>query len=804
MLKQSGNEHGPFSAGAARQALELIKRNRGGSLLVTSGHQDVRLVVEPRRVSVEGSGGEVSGGDAWSLCRAFLVALFWGDATYYLQLNGKADPKAPAIRLETQASKVLEALDDGLQELTSLREQVPGVDVLVHVTGEGPPDDVESCAADLFRVLSDQPRHLGMAAEEAGLDPLDAAWGVSDLLEAEQAGIRRAPPTLSVRRLKSAEPSTGEGLLPAVRHLHLSRGFSRSDPRRSARHLQEAGASFLHAGLAEDALNSFRKSLELSPKDTGGLEGMVEALDALKQKAEAQTIREQLIQLYRSWHLPSRVLFHLDHLGGLDAQNQQIRLNCLLERRDFSAAIDFAKKLVGGMKAEERYDLARRFCEAGVTGAQRERVLALAGVYRLRWPRRLLLLAASLVFLAGILLTGEVFLRSRYQQAALQTRIDLDSANYAEVDAHWAELRGILAKVPALAKLPPGFALREAKQTQSELEQIQADHELLRDPLQREPLSWRSWDLVTEADQALEDLGKRAQSDALRLRVEETRKEIAAYLDEVREEVKAFSGLTRPASKLSEGLKLLREHRRARELFSDQAVVVVVDVIPVIDGVTLTWKPDGAAAQTLSPVSGKRGRYEARLKLAPDTAGVLSASARNHVPREQPIKLTELPSHVVSFELVRAVRVPPRVQHPSKRGLTLPDSGVVVLEPDLPERDFKRSGIDVLTVTPSKDALAFLGEGLAEGERVVVELLDSVSPGRPPRVFLSGIRLWVDRGEELGEGSLIDLGGPVLRGLKRPLDVRGTEADLGAVDQASGFDRVKHALGYLRDQARTQ
>ena len=33
---------------------------------------------------------------------------------------------------------------------------------------------------------------------------------------------------------------------------------------------------------AEDALNAFRNSLELAPKDTGGLEGMIEALDALK------------------------------------------------------------------------------------------------------------------------------------------------------------------------------------------------------------------------------------------------------------------------------------------------------------------------------------------------------------------------------------------------------------------------------------------------------------------------------------------------------------------------------------------
>ncbi|HBP17321.1 MAG TPA: hypothetical protein DEA08_05970 [Planctomycetes bacterium] len=803
-MKQSGNEHGLFTAGAARQALELIKRNRGGSLLVTSGHQDVRLVVEPRRVSVEGSGGDVSGGDAWSLCRAFLLALFWGEATYFLQLDGKPDPKAPAIRLETQASKVLEALDEGLQELTSLREQVPGVDVLVHVTGEGPPEDVESCAADLFRVLGDQPRHLGMAAEEAGLDPIDAAWGVSDLLEAEQAGVRRAPPTLSVRRLKSAEPTTGEGLLPAVRHLHLSRGFSRSDPRRSARHLQEAGASFLHAGLAEDALNAFRNSLELAPKDTGGLEGMIEALDALKKKGEAQKIREELIQLYRSWHLPSRVLFHLDHLGGLDAQNQQLRLNCLLERRDFAAALDFAKKLVPSMKAEERYDLARRFCEAGVSGAQRERVLAMAGVYKLRWPRRLLILASLLLFVAALGLGAEVFLRSRFQQAALQTRIDLDSANYDQVDGHWQELRGILAKAPALAKLPPGFALRETVRVEGELAQIQADHETLRDPAQRKALQWRSWDLVSDADRALEDLAKRAKSEALRQRVAETRKEIAAYLDEVRAEVKAFSGLTRPASKLSEGLNLLRKHHRAREVFADQAVVLVIDVIPVIDGVTLTWKPDGEAAQTLSPVTAKRGRYEARLKLAPDTAGLLSASARNHVPRELRIKLTELPSHIVSFELVRAVPVPPRVQHPSKRGLSLPDGGVVVLEAALPDRDFKRSGIEELSVASSEASMAFLGEDLAEGERVIVELLDSVSPGRPPRVFLSGIRLWVDRGGQLGEGSLIDLGGPVLRGLKRPLDVRGNQAELSSVDQASGFERVKHALGYLRDQARTK
>ena len=133
------SEHGPFTSGAARQALAALRRNRAGALLVTSGHRDIRLVVEAKRVSVEAAGLEFeqADDDAWEISRQFLSALFWGNTTYFLDLGGKPMPNALAIRADAVPDKAIDLIDEGFRELTDLRQLIPGVDILV--SRKGPP-----------------------------------------------------------------------------------------------------------------------------------------------------------------------------------------------------------------------------------------------------------------------------------------------------------------------------------------------------------------------------------------------------------------------------------------------------------------------------------------------------------------------------------------------------------------------------------------------------------------------------------------------------------------------------------------
>ncbi|MGE0708277.1 MAG: hypothetical protein AB7N76_18595 [Planctomycetota bacterium] len=785
------NQYGMFTAGGARQALEALRKNRAGALMVTSGHQDVRLVLEARRIGVEVAGWEVDGDEeAWGLVRAFLCSLFWGEATYFLQLDGRPREGALAIRVEANVQRVLETIDEGVRELTSLREQVPGLDVLVQGNGEAPPEDADSCAANLFRALGDQARHLGMAAEDAGLDPIDAAWGVADLLEAEQAGIRRAPPTMAARRLRSAEALASEGLLPAVRHLHLARGFQRADPPRSARHLLDAGSGFLGLGMHKDALSAFTAALEVLPRDTGALEGILAATEGSGDKDEARRIREQLIELYRGWRLPSRVLRHLDALGNLNPQQRQLRLDCLLEQRDFGAALEFARTLVGGMRAEERFDLARRFCEAGVDGAQRERVLSLAGVHRLRWPRRLLMLASLLLLAAGGLAATEVYLRMRFGQASRLTRFSLDQGDFSDLAGPWAELRSLSAQ--AGAQLPRGLALREVEAVREELDLLAQDHELVGTPAARRALDWKAWPSVFEAKAALTSLGKSARTEALKKLVAAKVAEVDGYLDKVKAELGEFRGLTNPASKLEKGLELLRKHPAARELFEGDEVEVELDVIPALKGLEVQWTPDGGEAGPAA--QRKESRYAVRFKLRPGAAGEVLISAPQHLPQKRRIELKQGVPPIVGFELVRTEDLNGRIKHPTERGLTLSSERLVLLPEELATRELQRAGIKDTDVESSAADLAFLADGLAEGERLYVELLNAVEPSRPPRVYLSGIRFWLDKhldsgGERKSKGRLIEFNA-LLRGLNRNFTASGSQGTLPSLSKANGFERV--------------
>jgi len=804
-------EHGPFSAGSARQALAALRRARSGALLVTSGHRDVRLVVESRRVSIEGAGLELDGAedDAWEISRQFLSALFWGDATYFLDLQGKPMSDAPALRANAVPDKAIDLLDEGFRELTELRSLVPGVDVLVSRKGTPPPPDARSCAAVLYRALTNQPRHLGSAAKEAGLDPLDAAWAVSDLLEAEAAQIKRPAPTMAVRRLKSAEPVIREGLSPGVRALHLARGYARSEPRRAAHFLQEAGLAFLRSNQGAEALEMFKQSHEQAPKDLGGLEGMVRALEVVGQQDEARRIREDLVDLYRSWNLPSRTLEHLDALAPLSVEQDLSKLDCLLTRRDFKGALEQARRVFPKLPAGERIVLARRFGQSGAPKAVQAEAVGLSGAQRLRWPRRILVLACWILAVGILALSAEFYARIEFRRAARQTRlalIDLEPrqaggapvASGAKLTEPWADLEKIRTQAGGAAEqLPEGAVLREVPSVLAELQAIQDDAGLLQTAEVRQALQWESFDSVLRAKEALEALGGTARSAALKRRVDLELSQLAAYVEEVDGEIQAFSNKSQALTKLQAGQALLRDHANARERFADKAVVIEAVVLPG-ERSKATWQVEGSRVVALTP-SGP-GKFQANLPLRPGARGTLRVSSPDRVPRTLVFDVDTLKNPEVVLELIRCVPLSARVARP-KVG---PRSGLVVLDEPLDSKSFPR---DVPEILSSAKVLASLKDSLRSDERLIVELFHATrssggSRGTMPHVFLSGIRVWLTKGKQAGRGYLIDLLGALKPGLRRRVVRRSGAWVVPAIDTMERFKEFIPAIRYALNRER--
>ena len=260
-MSEATTKQGVCSAGTIRDALRQMRKVRKGSLLITSGLSDLRLVLGAGKLALEGVGVEFDGEEDRDLIRAFLCALFWTEASYFLDLEGTQNASFAGIRLNTtNIYPILDQIEQGLKELDDLRARVANIDLMVSVRGTPPPNDIDSPSANLFRVLVDQPRggHLGASADEAGLDEIDAVWAVVDLLDDDMATVKRPPPTMAVRRLKRSELFAGEGMIPAVRYQHIARGYARIDPQKAGYLQQEAGTAFLTSGMPEQALSAFK------------------------------------------------------------------------------------------------------------------------------------------------------------------------------------------------------------------------------------------------------------------------------------------------------------------------------------------------------------------------------------------------------------------------------------------------------------------------------------------------------------------------------------------------------------------
>lgn len=816
-------QQGSFTPGAAREALRYLRQRGKGSLLVTSGMQDVRLVVGGRRVTLEAEGLELFGEEKRDLVRHFLCSLFWEEPSFFIDPEGLGGSASSAISLEASPFEVLNLMDRGIVELKALYDRVPGIDLMVSVSGEGPPEGIESPTARLFRILARMPKggHLASAAEAADLDELDAAWSVSDLMDAGQATVRRPPPNLSLRRLLHAEAYAENGLMPALRYGHLARGLTRGEPRRAARLYLDAANAYLVAGFPEQAMMSYRACLELSPENVAALEGLAGALDQLHRAADARRIRERLVKLYVGWGMPARARAQLEQIPKLDAEQQELLLDCMLKTGDFAGALTVARRLLPARSGSARTELAQRFAAAGARGKELDAIVRAAGL-RSQAPLRSLFKSLTVVSLIGAVLLGcEVALRAQFARAGQAVLAAARRGDFAAAAAELSTLSAIDTTLGASAAQYPFTCLAGVGKVLEDLDALAADvARLRRSPRDLELL--RSWeapgDLATrpldEEYPHLLELSVQAKSRHLRQRIQEAIDRIEARRREAEEKVKAYEGLTK---RLAEAKELLTAYANVRRLPGKPDLYLDGDGRPLTLTVRVNLSPKGGALYRVE--NGKEKRYrdpatgsgvlvdtwEVRLPLARADEGLelIATHPDGYVPQRRRLKIVELEDTEVEFRLLRSVRHPDRrLEKPP----VLPGRKVRVFDKKGKAFDYnlrkQKPPVESCSFRPTD--LSFLEPLLTERHQLVVRFVNNSKPfGK--RVYMSSVDVWledVESGREAAPRQIGNIGTRLFPdGIRRPLvEVRPGRYEALPLEEckepAGRWDLVKQALEF--------
>lgn len=636
----------PFTPDRGRELVGRLREAGQGSVFVTCGLRDLRLVVSPGEVGLEAAGSPLGGGDARDLIRAFLCALFWEDPIAVHDGDAVRREDVASLRVYVDPDGVLVQIEQGLTELAELRRRVPSLEMLLQVSGAALRPDDDAPAARLFRVASSAPNGmlLAQAAEEAGLDTIDAAWAVVDLLEAKQATVRRLSPTVAMRRLRSVEALVEDGLLPGLRHEYVARGLVRAEPRRAALFLRQAGDLHRSVGRAEQALACYTGSLDIVPDDLGAREGLVLALSSLGRAAEARAVRLALVERYVAARLPRRARAHLAELGELTLEQQATLLDCLLAAGEGDEAAEVAAHLAPRLPAQERAVLPARFVAAGIGGAPLERAVRASGIARLRPLRRALVgvVAVGLLAVAGLGL--EAYARVQFARAVQGAHDDLAAGRFDEARARFAELAHLTSSLAA-DRWPVATCLAEVPRVQAELDALEADQALLDANLSL--LRWRSGSDSLAADRALSDLAARARTDDLRRLLEAERAEIAVYRQRVLEDLKVLQDLViagRAKDALDHARHIVDAYHDARDLFADRWVSVRVACEPR----EALLNVDG---KLHPPTQRGSGQWEVRVRLDGRPV-VLELQYPNHVTQRRAVRFEDLTEPELSFELI--------------------------------------------------------------------------------------------------------------------------------------------------------
>lgn len=718
-----------FSPATARIGVQALRQTDRGALIVTNGLRDLRLRRTDGGLLLEGVGAPVEPGGARELIRQLLCALFWEDAVLLHEPEAEARDGVSALRVAGDPLPLLDQLEQGFTELGELREKVPAMDAIVAVSGQPPPPADDSATAKLFRAAKGASQvHLGTVAQQLQLDALDAAWAVSDLLDAGQAVVKRPPPTLAARRVKMAEELVDEGFSAGLRCAQVARGYVRSDPGRSANWLRRAGEAFHRAGRLDVAAACFRACLEGRSDDLAAREGLAASIGG--RGAEGDRLRAELARSWAGLGMPQRARRHLELLADPTPEQRLQLLEVLLAVEDFEAAADLAARLAPALPPAERAGLADRFALLGAAGAPLEQAIRLSGVQAMRPMARLLKALSALLLVAAALLGLEVHLRGRFAAAGQVAREALARGDLAGARAAFADLEALAARLPAL---PAASCLSRVRPTLEEAADLDADQRLLDE--RRDVLAWRAAPDVLAADQALGKLLIEAKTDALRRVVTATRAELADYRSHISDEIKRLDDLVL-SGKRDDALELARslvhDHARARDAWGRRDLPLHLTVRPA--DATVTW-----AGQRLRALVAESGEYEVRVPLQ-GPAQRLRVEALGHLAHERELSFEGLTSPTLEVELVKRVRDEMLPWPTLPAGA--PTSGVVFLEDPVGLARASTVAKGELKPPPGVEpGLALLGEGLSPTQRLIVVVRSDV---RQRRVILDTVDLFLE------------------------------------------------------------
>ncbi len=813
---------GNFTIPAAREALRFLRKKGSGALLVTSGLADVRLVVESRRVIVEAEGTALHGEEERDLVRSFLGAVFWEQPSYFLEPDGKATASVAAIVVQASQYEVLNLMDRGLQELIDIQARVSGMDLLASVSGSPPPDGTRSATANLFRVLARTPKggHLGSAAEQARLDVLDAAWSISDLLDAKRVALRRPSAPMIMRRLMHAEAFADRGLLPAARFIHNARGFSRTDPGRSARLYQDAAANFLIGGHADQALQSFRSCLELAGDNVAALEGMANALEELGRAAESKRIREKLVKLYIAWSMPSRARQQLERIPQQTPEQREVLLDCMLRMRDFQAATVLAKRLMPALPSGSKIELAGRFARYGARGKELETIVSLCGLHSLGPAKAILKVLTAVAVVLCVVFSAEAFVRIRYATAVAATESKIEEAKFADALGDWDELGSWDGSFGASQGALPFTALSKIEGITDGLSALQADVEMLRGRKATRDLLAR-WDELTDArhtaDIAADFVALSAiesKSEQLKARIAKSLGNIEAYRTEGEGLARAYKELAKPlegAKNLLKNYANVRQYSDKKDLFNlngqpgaGLALTVKVNVAPK-EGV-LSWRipPEEDWHRFRNPSMGGGGAdtWSVRLPFSSAAEGMILRATRGktYVEQEVHLKISELEKDFVDLKLIRIT-----IQNTEHS--FLPPAGTQVAVHDTKKKrgewapNFKEQKIEPDPAFESTDLTSQLQPFLPKGYLVHVEF-ENYCKNFNKFVYIKQVNVWVQDadGKEARSRRIDQLGIGGQAGLIRRVEEQTKgEGDwiirgLDGVQHTGRRDRTKEAI----------
>lgn len=788
------NRIGPFDAAAAREALEELRRERAGAIVVTDGARDLRLAVTPDEVSLEAVGHVLQGGEPRDLVRELLCALFWDDPTCLVEGQSRplvAREDVSAIRVGEQVEDLLRELAQGVGELSALHRRVRGLDALVAVRGGPPPGEPDQPTRLLFEALKphgERGECLGAVIDQLPLDPLDTAWAVADLLDAEQATVRPSPLPALLRRLRHIEPLEGAGLVPGLRQLHAGRLLARVDRRQAAARYRAAADELLGSARPAAGVEALREGLQHDPDDLPGRELLVTCLERDLRHAEARPLREELLELYSRCGLPARARAHLEALDQ-GAPAHKLRLMGLaLEMRDFSGAEELAVRWHSAIPADRLAELPFEFARAGAPAPHVAAVATLAGFDRRRRRRLLVWGLAALLLLGAAVATAEVQARLRFQHASTLARSDLQAGAWERAEGRWAELGSWAGRLRVEAWPAPLRARTCLARVGGELRGIadlQADAQLLR--AEEAAQGWRARGDTRAARAALEQLLERARSAALRQEVEGALRELDDYRRAVREEVERLGELV-TGSRLDQALRLARTIRAqrgdARDLWAGASMPLRVVLRP-LEGARLYV--DG---QAVPPVDRTRGEWEVSVPIDGERGPLIRAEADHALPRQMRLLLSDrLVEPAVWLRMFTTARL--GRGDPPERG-SAPGLFVYEDEPELAAAA-QASGVEGPLVRPDlvDELAALLPPLLGTGLRLSVVLR---SEARQRRLTLLGLEVYLQdlqRGRA-AEPRRIDLG-RVTRPLQR--DEQGTW-------RLAGLSCVDDDLAYLGEALR--